>query len=66
MSKLTTSQRNHLKTSSFALPNKRGYPIEDINHARAALSRVAQYGTDAEKILVRRKVYAKYPQLRKP
>lgn len=65
MARLTAKQRNSLSTSSFALPGSRRYPIEDLAHARAALSRVSQFGSPAEKVQVRRAVYARYPQLRK-
>ena len=37
MSKLTTKQRSALRTSEFALPGRR-FPVNDKNHARAALS----------------------------
>lgn len=60
MAKLTTSRRDSLSDSSFALPGRR-YPIHDANHARNALARVAQNGTDQEKAIVRAKVKARYP-----
>jgi len=63
MAKLTAKKRKSLKTSSFALPGKRAYPIHDISHARAALSMVAAHGTPAQKATVRRKVKAKYPSI---
>jgi len=64
MAKLTAKGRKRVKSSNFALP-KRRYPIHDISHARNALARVSQHGTPNEKRTVRRKVYAKYPSLRK-
>ena len=64
MAKLTTKQRKALPKSDFALGGGR-YPIEDKNHARAALSRVAQHGTPSEKAKVRAKVHAKYPDIGK-
>ena len=64
MAKLTTKARKKLKKSSFALPGER-YPIEDKNHARNALARVAQHGTPAEKAEVRAKVHARYPDIGK-
>ena len=64
MAKLTGKKRKALKTSSFALPKKRAYPIHDISHARNALARVAQHGTPAEKKTVRAKVRAKYPSIK--
>lgn len=62
--KLTAKARKHIKGSNFALPGRR-YPINDPNHARAALSMVARHGTPAEKAAVRRKVHAKYPNIGK-
>ena len=65
---LTAHARKHIAKKNFALPAKdkgaRGsYPIHDENHARNALSRVAQYGTLEEQARVRAKVHAKYPHL---
>lgn len=63
MAKLTTKQRKGVKTSSFAVPTKRAYPINDINHARNALARVSEFGTAEEQAKVRKAVHAKYPSL---
>jgi hypothetical protein len=74
VAKLTTSARQKLKSSSFALPGKGtgkggkgpgSYPIPDPSHARNALARVAQHGSSAEKATVRAKVHAKYPSIGK-
>jgi hypothetical protein len=74
MAKLSSGQRKRLPSSSFALPGKGegpqgkgsgSYPVNDPNHARAALSMVAQHGTPAEKARVRAKVHAKYPNIGK-
>ena len=65
MAKLTTAKRKALPTSTFALPGRRAYPINDPSHARNALSRVAQYGTPSEKSVVRAKVHRKYPSVGK-
>lgn len=74
MAKLTHKQRKGMKKGAFALPGKKtkknpagrgGYPIPDISHARNALARVSRFGTPTEKAEVRRKVYRKYPSLRK-
>jgi hypothetical protein len=54
-----------MRKSSFALPSKRKYPINDIAHARNALARVAQHGTPSEKRRVRAAVVRKYPSLKK-
>ncbi|AGT07990.1 hypothetical protein [Paracoccus aminophilus] len=41
MSKLTTTSRDALPDSDFALPGRR-YPVEDAAHARNAKARAAQ------------------------
>jgi len=64
MARLTYKQRKRLRSTTFAIPSQRKYPIPDIAHARNALARVEQYGTPAEKRQVRRAVYAKFPSLR--
>jgi hypothetical protein len=60
---LTTTKREDLPDSAFALPGRK-YPIHDLEHAKNALSRVSQMGTSAERETVRKKVYARYPQLK--
>jgi len=65
MAALTTKKRNALRTSSFAIPSTRSYPINDISHGRNALARVSQHGTPAEKRKVRAAVHKRYPSLRK-
>lgn len=64
MAELSYSGRKALPSSAFALPGRR-YPIEDISHARNALSRVAQHGTPAEKSEVRAAVHSRYPAIGK-
>jgi hypothetical protein len=44
-----SKNRDTLKKSSFALPEQEKYPIPDIEHARNALARVAQHGSEAER-----------------
>ena len=63
MAKLTYQQRKRLKKSSFVYPGKRAYPIEDKKHGRAALARVAQFGTPAQRARVRAAVCKKYPTI---
>lgn len=63
MTVLTTKARDKLPAKDFALSGGR-YPIHDENHARNALARVSQYGTPSEKATVRRKVHARYPEIR--
>jgi len=52
-----------LPASAFALPKTRRYPIYDKVHARNALARVAQHGTNLEQAIVRRKVRQRYPTI---
>ena len=63
MAKLTAKQRKKLKTSQFALPRQRAYPINDKAHARMALAMVSKHGTEGEKYKVRRAVKKKYPSI---
>jgi hypothetical protein len=63
--KLTSKARNRLPAGDFALPGGR-YPINDPNHARNALARVSQFGTEEEKQQVRKKVRSKYPEIGGP
>ena len=65
MAKLTSAKRNSLKTSTFAIPGRRAYPIPDRSHAANALSRVSGNGSPAEKKAVRAKVHAKFPSMGK-
>lgn len=62
MAKLTAKARNSIPTKEFAGPD-RSYPIEDKNHARNALARVSQHGTEALKAEVRARVRRKYPDI---
>jgi hypothetical protein len=42
MSKLTTTSRKKLKSSQFALPESRKYPVNDRAHAANAKARAQQ------------------------
>ena len=42
MTKLTTKQRKSLKTSQFALPKERKYPVNNPSHAANAKARAQQ------------------------
>ncbi len=64
MAKLTEKARDKLADKSFAGPD-RSYPIQDKSHARNALSRVSQFGTDKLKAEVRAKVHKKFPDIGK-
>jgi hypothetical protein len=61
MAKLTSKKRHSLPESSFAIPEKRAYPIHDESHARNALARVSQHGSPSEKRRVRAAVRKRYP-----
>jgi len=63
MAKLTAGKRNALPGKAFAGP-ERSYPINNASHARNALSRVSQFGTDDLKARVRAKVHKKFPGLK--
>jgi hypothetical protein len=65
MAKLSAADRKKLKDSDFAEPDRRTYPIEDETHARDALARVAQNGSEAEQRQVRKKVEERYPEIGK-
>jgi hypothetical protein len=62
MSILTSKQRDALPDSAFAIPEQRKYPIHDKNHARAALARVAEFGTPEEKQRVAKALKERYPE----
>ena len=51
-----------LSGGDFAGPD-RSYPINDLSHARNALSRVSQNGTEDLKAAVRAHVHRKFPGL---
>lgn len=61
----STKERKKLSRKSFALPNKRKYPIPDKAHARNALARVAQNGTPAEQRKVKAAVKKRFPSIGK-
>lgn len=60
MAVLDAATRNALPEHAFALPGRR-YPIHDAAHARNALARVSQNGTEHEQEMVRRAVAKRYP-----
>jgi hypothetical protein len=60
---LSTKDREKLSTKLFALPGRRKYPIPDKAHARNALARVAQNGTEAEQKKVRAAVKKRFPSI---
>lgn len=62
MARLTAERRRALPKSDFALPD--GYPVDTPGRARAALSRISQFGTPSEKKEVRAKVKRDYPGIK--
>ena len=62
---LTAKDRKKLSKRSFALPGKRKYPIPDKAHARNALARVAQNGTEQEQKKVKAAVRKRFPSIGK-
>ena len=62
--KLTTNKRKRMRSSSFALPEKRAFPINDKSHARNALSRL-HYATPSEQKQIKTAIDKRYPGLRK-
>lgn len=69
MAKLSYKKKASLPKSDFAVKTSEGYggkgkyPIPDESHARNALARVSQYGTEAEKAKVRAAVHRKFPNI---
>jgi len=61
VARLTSSQRNAMPSSYFAIPEDRAYPVNDASHARNALARVSQHGSPEQKRRVRAKVHREYP-----
>ena len=57
--KLTAAARKKIPSKDFALPGGR-FPINDVNHGRAALS-MAHNASPAEQETIKRKVHAKFP-----
>jgi hypothetical protein len=65
LKKLSYKERKGLQDKTFAIPDERKYPINDIAHARNALARVAAFGTEEEKKKVRAAVSRKFPSVGK-
>ena len=53
MAKLTAKQRRGLKSSTFAVPSRRAFPIPDKGHARAALRLIGHARSESEKRAIR-------------
>jgi hypothetical protein len=57
---ISTAKRKSLKSSQFAYPKQRKYPIDTLARAKNALARAAQSKTSGTYSHVARKVRAKY------
>lgn len=55
MAKLTGKQRKGLRSSAFAVPSRRAFPITDKAHARSALSYIRHAHSPAERAAIRSK-----------
>lgn len=58
MARLTSKQRAGFKASTFAVPERRAYPINDKAHARAALRLIGHAHSEGEKKRIRAKANA--------
>jgi hypothetical protein len=65
VARLTEAKRHRLPDRLFAIPEKRSYPIYDVEHARLALGMVSKYGTPEEQAQVRSAVARRFPGLGK-
>lgn len=63
MARLTAARRAALPKGSFAIPQKRAYPIMNESHARNALARASANASPAEQAAIRRKVKKRYPSI---
>ena len=62
MANLTAKTRNNLPGKAFAGPG-RSYPINDANHARAALSRASANASPTLQAQIKAKVRRKFPSI---
>lgn len=60
MAKLSYRDRKNLPSSTFVFPKERKFPINDVSHARNALSRAGAKGGVVEQ-KVRSAVHSKFP-----
>jgi hypothetical protein len=63
MAVLTAKARAALPKKAFAIPEDEAYPIHDEAHARNALARVSQFGSQDEQRRVREAVARKFPHI---
>ncbi len=62
MAVIHAAARRALKSSQFALPGKRGYPIPDEEHGRKAVQ-MAPHASPSEQATIKRKVHEKFPDI---
>lgn len=62
MGTLTAKARHSLPKSAFVFPEREGYPIHDLAHARNALARASGKPEEAQ---VKAAVYRRYPELKR-
>lgn len=60
---LTYSERKHLPSHAFVFPSRRAYPIYNEAHARNALARVSEHGSEYEKRKVCEAVRHRFPEI---
>lgn len=63
--KLSTEERKKLKSSDYALPKERAYPMHTVEHAKDSLTRSAQGSSPDEHAKVKAAIQKRYPQLAK-
>lgn len=61
--KLSYSERMRLPERDFVFPKSRRYPIPDESHARNALARVSQHGSEEDKRKVCEAVHKRFPEI---
>ena len=61
--KMTAAKRRSLPASKFAL-SKGHYPMDTKGRARAALSRISEFGSPAQVSKVRRRVHEAWPSMK--
>jgi hypothetical protein len=64
MARLKAEERKRLRSSTFALPGKREFPLEDREHGEKALQLLPNsHTTSAEKKRVRAAVHRNFPSI---
>ena len=63
--KLTSKKLDKLPSYCFAMPRERKYLIDTKENAIKALEKVARSGSQREQRLVRRRIFRRFPSLRR-